>query len=417
MQFSVIAIGDELLIGQVTDTNSGMIARTLAPYGWELRETLTVGDYGPDIIRAIERQFETVDVIITTGGLGPTKDDLTKQVMCEYFGGELYEDPEVTRNIMEILERRGIELNALTAAQALVPTSCQVIRNRVGTAPVMWFERPDGKLLVAMPGVPFETATVLPEEVIPRLLARYPSDVTIAHEVLMVTGLTESALAERLTEFENQLPACVHLAYLPKPGLIRLRLDGHHTDAGYISAEVKTQAEKIAAILGPSHLLAMADMTAAEMLLQRLRHEGLTVATAESCTGGNIAHRLTLIPGASDVVAGGVVSYSNEVKMRALGVRADTLAAHGAVSEQTVEEMTEGVMRLTGATLAIATSGIAGPGGGSPEKPVGTVWMAVRTPHRVVTSLGHFTGSRSRIIDTATTHALLLAVQVIDGTR
>ncbi len=416
MQFSVIAIGDELLIGQVTDTNSGMIARTLAPYGWEMREALTVGDNGPDIIRAIDRQFETVDVIITTGGLGPTKDDLTKQVMCDYFGGELREDPEVTSNILRLLERRGIALNALTAAQALVPTSCQVIPNRVGTAPVMWFERPDGRVLVAMPGVPFETATVLGEEVLPRLLERYPSDVTIAREVLMVTGLTESALAEKLADFENNLPGCVHLAYLPKPGLIRLRLDGHHPDAAYIRDEIKAQAGKIASILGPRHLLAMSDMTAPEMLLQRLRREGLIVATAESCTGGNIAHELTLIPGASDVVAGGVVSYSNEVKMSALGVSADTLAAHGAVSEDTVKEMTAGVMRLTGATLAIATSGIAGPGGGTAEKPVGTVWMAVRTPERVVTSLGHFTGSRSRIIDTATTHALLLAVQVIDGT-
>lgn len=419
MQISVIPIGDEILIGQVTDTNSGMIARMIAPCGWQVREVLAVGDSPTEIARAIDEAFSVTDVVITTGGLGPTKDDLTKQVLCDIFGGTLVEDPSVTENIKAIFERRGIQLNRLTAAQALVPTSCTVIQNLVGTAPIMWFERPDGKVLVAMPGVPYETETMLRDAVLPRLLGRFRSDVAIAHAVVMVEGFTESALAETLEEWETSLPAHLHLAYLPKPGLIRLRVDGMHPDGDFIRAEVARAAGEIKAIVGP-HAVADTDLDAAGIMLGRARRHGLMIATAESCTGGNIAHQLTLVPGASDVVAGGVVSYSNEVKMALLGVRAETLEAHGAVSEQVVRQMAEGVLRATGADIAVSTSGIAGPGGGTPDKPVGTVWMAasLRTPDgvRTVARLGRFNGSRQRIIDTATTHALLQGVRLIDDT-
>ncbi|MDE6417811.1 MAG: CinA family nicotinamide mononucleotide deamidase-related protein [Duncaniella sp.] len=419
MQLSVIPIGDELLIGQVTDTNSGMIARMIAPWGWQVRQVLTVGDAPAEITRAIAEAFEVSDIVITTGGLGPTKDDLTKQVLCDIFGGTLVEDPSVTENIKALLSRRGIELNRLTAAQALVPTSCRVIQNLVGTAPIMWFERPDGKVLVAMPGVPFETETMLRDAVLPQLLERFHSDTAIAHAVVMVEGFTESALAETLEEWESALPPHLHLAYLPKPGLIRLRVDGTHTDPDFINSEVKRAAAEIKAIVG-THAVADTDIDAPAILLDRARRHGLLIATAESCTGGNIAHSLTLIPGASDVVAGGVVSYSNEVKTRLLGVPAETIAAHGAVSEEVVRLMAEGALRATGATIAVATSGIAGPGGGTPDKPVGTVWMAASllTPDgpRTVARLGHFTGSRSRIIDTATTHALLLGIRLVDDT-
>ncbi|MCM1522100.1 MAG: CinA family nicotinamide mononucleotide deamidase-related protein [Muribaculaceae bacterium] len=421
MQISVIVIGDELLIGQVTDTNSGMIARTISPYGWEVRTVMTVGDNGDDISRAIDEAFILTDVIITTGGLGPTKDDLTKQVLCDYFGGTLVENPAVTQNIMEIFNRRGIKLNRLTAAQALVPTSCRVIQNRVGTAPIMWFERPDGKVLVAMPGVPFETSTMLSEAVLPQLLEKFNSAIDIAHSTLMVAGFTESDLAQTLDGIESTLPPYLHLAYLPKPGLIRLRIDGRGHGGEFVRGEVERVADEIYGLLGSDHVLSRRDQTAAEILLERCRSKGLTIATAESCTGGNIAHQLTLIPGASDVVAGGIVSYSNDVKMRALGVRVETLEAHGAVSMETVREMTAGAMTVTGAKITVATSGIAGPGGGTPEQPVGTVWIAARldpgfTDKKCIEAwtLGHFTGSRERIIETATTHALLLAVRLID---
>lgn len=414
MELSLIVIGDELLIGQVTDTNSGMIARAVAPYGWSVRSVQTVGDNGADITRAIDEAFRQTDVIITTGGLGPTKDDLTKQVLCDYFGGTLVEDPSVTENILRIFSSRGISLNALTAAQAMVPTSCRVIQNLVGTAPIMWFERPDGKVLVSMPGVPFETQTMLGDAVLPALLERFPSDTVISHSVVMVAGFTESALAETIAGIENALPPHLHLAYLPKPGLIRLRVDGIHTDRDFIESETARVADEICALIGPEHAISRRDMTAAEILLDRCRAKGLTVATAESCTGGNIAHSLTLIPGASDAVAGGVVSYSNEVKMHVLGVKAETLEAHGAVSRETVIEMARGVMALTGADVAVATSGIAGPGGGTPDKPVGTVWIAARVGDKEIQTLGRFNGSRERIIETATTHALLLAIKLID---
>lgn len=414
MELSLIVIGDELLIGQVTDTNSGMIARAVAPYGWSVHSVQTVGDNGADITRAIDEAFRQTDVIITTGGLGPTKDDLTKQVLCDYFGGTLVEDPSVTENILRIFSSRGISLNALTAAQAMVPTSCRVIQNLVGTAPIMWFERPDGKVLVSMPGVPFETQTMLGDAVLSALLERFPSDTVISHSVVMVAGFTESVLAETIADIENALPPHLHLAYLPKPGLIRLRVDGIHTDRDFIERETARVADEICALIGPEHAISRRDMTAAEILLDRCRAKGLTVATAESCTGGNIAHSLTLIPGASDVVAGGVVSYSNEVKMRVLGVKAETLEAHGAVSRETVIEMARGVMALTGADVAVATSGIAGPGGGTPDKPVGTVWIAARVGDKEIQTLGRFNGSRERIIETATTHALLLAIKLID---
>lgn len=421
MQLTVIVIGDELLIGQVTDTNSGMIARTVDPEGWEVRQVITVGDNPADITGAIDRAFALTDVVITTGGLGPTKDDLTKQVLCRYFGGELREDPAVTENILEIFGRRGLKLNALTAAQALVPTSCRVIQNCVGTAPIMWFDRPDGKVLVSMPGVPFETETMLREAVWPRLQQRFPSDVAIAHAVIMVGGFTESALAQYLEPLEGALPPYLHLAYLPKPGVIRLRVDGHHKDAGFIRREVDRAAKNIVEILPASSVLAEADMTPAEILLDLCRRRGLMLATAESCTGGNIAHELTLVPGSSDVVKGGVVAYCNEVKRRLLGVPAEVLDTVGAVSKETVAAMTVGAIRATGAQLAIATSGIAGPGGGTPAKPVGTVWIAARlqTPEgdriieRHAELLLHLTGSRSRIISSATTHALLLAIELV----
>ena len=411
MKVSIIVIGDELLIGQVTDTNSGWIARYITPYGWEVGDVQTVSDQADDIRRAIDRAFECSDVVLTTGGLGPTKDDITKTVLRDYFGGEMITDPAVTENIHRIFGRRGLKMNPLTEAQAIVPSSCRVIQNRVGTAPVMWFER-DGKVLVSMPGVPFETSTVMAEEVFPALLERFLSQVHIEHRVLMVTDYTESALAMRLEEWEDALPEYLHLAYLPKPGLIRLRLDGHHADKEFITKEIDREVARLKEILGPA-ILADSDMTPAEIVLAECRRRGLTMATAESCTGGNIAHELTLIAGASDVVNGGVVSYSNAVKINVLGVSAADIEAHGAVSIPVVRQMAAGACRVTGSDVAVATSGIAGPGGGTEEKPVGTVCICARYGEREVYETAHFNGSRERIINSATTRALILAAKLV----
>ncbi|WP_297072666.1 CinA family nicotinamide mononucleotide deamidase-related protein [uncultured Duncaniella sp.] len=416
MQLSVIVIGDELLLGQVTDTNSGEIARHIAPYGWEVNDVQAVGDEAEEIRRAIDRAFELSDVIITTGGLGPTKDDITKGVLRDYFGGELVEDPAVLENVKQVVSSKGFKLNDLTAAQAIVPTSCRVIQNRVGTAPIMWFER-DGKVLVAMPGVPFETREMFQSEVFPQLREKYRTNVDIEHAVLMVTDYTESGLAEYIAAWEEALPPHLHLAYLPKPGLIRLRIDGAHPDKAFITEEVRRAAAELHEMLGDA-VIATDDLTPAQILLKECGRLGLTLASAESCTGGNIAHELTLIPGSSEVFVGSVVSYSNEVKMNLLGVGAKTLEENGAVSLPVVREMAEGVLRATGAKVAVATSGIAGPGGGSEEKPVGTVCIAAAllTPEGMTlceAETYHFAGTRSRIIESSTTRALIKAIKLL----
>lgn len=409
MNVSIIAIGDELLIGQVTDTNSGEIARHISPYGWRVNDVQVVSDAPADITRAIDRAFALSDVVLTTGGLGPTKDDLTKQVLRDYFGGELKEDPEVLRNVREVIEKRGLKLNDLTAMQAIVPTSCQVIQNRVGTAPIMWFER-DGKVLVSMPGVPFETREMFQTEVFPRLLKTFHTDEAVEHRTIMVCDISESKLAMDLDEWESALPSWLHLAYLPKPGLIRLRLDGKHPDAEFINKEIDRYRNELLERV-KDHLLFDDDRTVAEILLHHLNARGLTVATAESCTGGNIAHEITSVAGSSSAMLGGVVAYSNDVKMRLLGVPADMLAAHGAVSLPVAEAMAKGARRATGADIAIATSGIAGPGGGTPDKPVGTVCIAVSTPTETVSQIFHFPGNRQRVIDRATTVGMIMAIK------
>lgn len=412
MKISFIAIGTELLIGQVTDTNSGAIARHIAPYGWEINDIQVIDDNESDIIGAVKRALATSDVVVTTGGLGPTSDDVTKLVLARFFGGSLVESPEVLENIKRIFNKRGFDLNRLTSLQAIVPDNCTVIQNRVGTAPIMWWDR-DGKVLVSMPGVPFETETMWKEEVFPRLLRRFPSDMAIAHATLLVTDYTESALAEYIAEYENNLPGYLHLAYLPKQGTIRLRLDGHHPDGDFIRDEVERYASVLAGLLGPA-VIATRDASPAEILIDVAREKGLKIASAESCTGGNIAHAITAVPGASEVFNGAVVSYSNEVKISLLHVDTETIKSLGAVSEPVAAMMASGALEACCADVAVSTSGIAGPGGGTAEKPVGTVCMGVAVRGRKTeTFTFHFSGDRSRIIDSATRRALILAIKAI----
>lgn len=405
MKLSIVVIGDELLLGRVTDTNSGFIARHFDALGWEIASVETVGDSREAISSAIGRAMERSELVITTGGLGPTKDDITKGVLTEIFGGELVTDLDVLDNISEVFNIRGLKMNQLTAAQAIVPSSCRVIQNRLGTAPIMVFER-DGRMLIAMPGVPFETEGMLVSGVLPEVMNHFQPDTAIAHQTLIVTGITESALASRLEDFENSLPGELHLAYLPTPGLIRLRLDGFSRDAKSITDITQEYADRLSDILGDL-LLYYGDGTPAEIALLRLRNHGMTLATAESCTGGNIAHSITAIAGCSDVYTGSVVSYSNDVKADTLGVSRDALERFGAVSREVVEQMATGVCRLTGADCSVATSGIAGPDGGTPEKPVGTVWTAICIKGKVTSRLLHLPGNRSRVIERATNEVLI----------
>lgn len=412
MNVSIIIIGDEILIGQVTDTNSGAIARMLGPKGWQVRSITTVGDSRDAIRRAVSDALAESDLVITTGGLGPTKDDITKGVLTEIFGGELHSDPAVLDNIRRVFNLRGLAMNQLTEAQALVPSSCRVVQNLYGTAPIMWFER-DGKVLVSMPGVPFETEGMLPQ-VTAMLMDHFTPDTEIVHRSLMVCGITESALAQRLDAFESSLDPRLHLAYLPVPGLIRLRLDGTGTKGSDIAALHAEATDRLRALLGPL-MVYDGDATAAQIVLHRLRSLGMTLATAESCTGGNVAHRITEVAGSSDVYVGSVVSYSNDVKRRLLGVSAQSLEECGAVSREVVEQMAVGACRVTGADCAIATSGIAGPGGGTREKPVGTVWIGWCVRGQVSSQLLHLPGNRGRIIDRATTEGLIGLVKKISN--
>lgn len=414
MNIAMIVIGDELLIGQVTDTNSGFIARHIAPYGWQLVNVEVVADDADAIRKAMDRAFALAPVVLTTGGLGPTKDDITKGVMCQYFGGELVENPDVLENVKNIFKKRGLKLNNLTRLQAMVPSSCTVIQNRVGTAPIMWFNHthPNGasQVLVSMPGVPFETAEMFTSEVFPRLRAFFPSDMDVEHRTMVVADISESDLATRLESFETQLPEGFHLAYLPKPGIIRLRMDATGTDREWLRQQLDEQWALLTKEVG-ANLLWDGDAEPAEILLRELDKRTLTVATAESCTGGNIAHQITLIPGSSSAMLGGVVSYANTVKTHVLGVEADTINSFGAVSIPVAEQMAKGARRITHADIAMATSGIAGPGGAVPGKPVGTVCIAVDTPWGAVSGEYHFPGNRSRVIYRATQTALILAIR------
>lgn len=410
MKVSIIAIGDELLLGQVVDTNSGDIARIISSANWQVSHVATIGDSADAIRAAVKKALEVSDVVITTGGLGPTKDDITKQVLMEFFGGELHLDPAVLENVKEVCSRRNIEPNELTCMQAMVPTSCKVIQNTVGTAPIMWFEK-DGKVLVALPGVPFEMNEMMRKAVFPALLKRFGDDVNIEHRFLLIYKVIESEIAARLAHFEESLPPFMHLAYLPMQGYVTLRLDGMHADLDYLNGIMDKKQKEIEREFG-SNVVWNEDRPLAEIALILLRRNGFRLSTAESCSGGNVAHSLTLIPGCSDCFMGGVVSYSNEMKTNVLGVSADSIERYGAVSLPVAEQMVEGVTAKVAHTeCGIATTGIAGPDGGTPAKPVGTVCIAVKTPRRTLVDSFRFPGSRKRIIERTTNVAFIKLIR------
>lgn len=411
MDISIIVIGDELLIGQVIDTNSGWIARHVNPLGWNVKSIKVIGDNEKEIISAIDEGFANTDLVLTTGGLGPTKDDITKEAMRKYFGGKMIYDKEVEKNVLEVVEKRHLKINDLTAAQAYVPDSCRVIQNRVGTAPIMWFER-QGKVLVAMPGVPFETEQMMEREVIPQLMKHFCSNESIEHRTFIVIDFSESALAIKLEQFEQNIPKYIHLAYLPRPGIIRLRLTGRYPDHAQLTNDMDKLSGQLHAILGDS-IISYEDKPVAAILGDMLRSRGLTVSTAESCTGGNVAHEITEIAGSSDYFKGSVISYSNDIKHRILGVSTDDLTTYGAVSQCVVEQMCENVSSLLKTECSIATSGIAGPGGGSQSKPVGTVWICVKCKTRIYSECYQFPGTRDRVIDRATMTGMLMLIKLL----
>ncbi len=370
MKATIITIGDEILIGQIVDTNSVSIARHLNTAGIVVHEKVSIGDDRTQIVEAVERALSTSEAVIVTGGLGPTKDDITKKTLAEMFGCELVRNPLVAEHVERMLTARGIEFNALNRSQALVPACCTVLFNAHGTAPGMWFER-DGRVVVSLPGVPFEMEHLMQDEVMPRLKTRFALK-QIVHRTMITAGLAESMLAEKIEAWENALPPYLKLAYLPNPGAVRLRLSAYEVEGESVAREIERQFEALRRII-PHYVIGFEKASMQELVHDILTRRGKTLATAESCTGGTIASRFTAMPGASAYFLGGVVSYSNASKTELLGVDAADIARYGAVSEQVARQMAEGVRRRTGADYAVATTGIAGPTGGSAEKPVGTV--------------------------------------------
>lgn len=406
MDVEIITIGDELLIGQVVDTNSAWMGQALGNEGFHVTRKVTVGDVEADMLSAFGEAMGRSSIVLVTGGIGPTKDDITKKTLCRFFGTELRFSEEVLANIEEMFRTTGKEMNPLTRNQAYVPENCTVIQNQAGTAPVTWFER-DGKVLVSLPGVPYEMKWAMETEIIPRLKQKFRQDMYISHRTCWVSGYTESGLAMRLEKFEEELPPFITLAYLPTPGLIRLRLSAYYPDKATEDATMAEQAEKLRTLL-KGNVLAEEDKPIEELVGEVLRKKKLTFGTAESCTGGKIAALITSVAGSSDYFVGGIVSYSNKVKHQVLDVSNLSLDTYGAVSRQVVEEMAAGAMKTLNCDCAVATSGIAGPGGGTPDKPVGTVWIAAAWKDTVKSQVFHFGKNREQNIIRAAHMALLM---------
>ncbi len=412
MNVTIVNIGDELLIGQVVNTNASTMSHMLTAVGMDVRRTVVVGDVYQDIWDAVDEAMQESAAVLVTGGLGPTKDDITKKLLCEYFDSELVESEVALENVRRIFTARGYELTPVNRAQALVPKCCEVLNNDLGTAPCMWFAN-DGKVLVSLPGVPFEMEWLMKNRVIPKLQETFKTDIITTKNIL-TQGIGESFLSDLIEPWELSLPANIKLAYLPVAGLTKLRLTAHFP-IGTIDTigTIEKLLPELYKIAG-KYIVGEDCETLAELVHKTLVERGLTLATAESCTGGNIARLLTAQAGASAYFRGGVIAYSNEVKECVLGVKHSTLEAHGAVSEETVREMVEGVRERLGADLAIATTGIAGPDGGTPEKPVGTVWIAVASATRTEAKLLQFGANRrQQNIDRSTNQAFAMLIRLI----
>jgi nicotinamide-nucleotide amidase len=403
---NIITIGDELLIGQVVDTNSAWMAQELNKIGVWVGHRVAVGDVWKDIWNALDQSAKRSEIILITGGLGPTADDITKPLLCEYFGGKMIVDEGALANVKyifeKVLNRPMIERNL---KQAEVPDVCTVIPNKRGTAPGMWFEK-DGRIFISMPGVPYEMKGMMSDYVLPALQQRFALPF-IAHRTMLLAGIGESYLAEHIKTFETALPAHIKLAYLPNYGMLRLRLTAAGSDKTLVEEELQSLFHTLRQLV-EEWMVADEDISLQAAVGRMLKTRGRTVATAESCTGGNIAHLLTSIPGSSQYFKGSVVSYANEVKEKILNVSAETFTSVGAVSEETVRQMVQGVLPLMDTDYAIATSGIMGPDGGTPEKPVGTVWIAVGDRQRILAQKFYFRFDRERNIELASTNALNL---------
>lgn len=410
MLAEIITIGDEILIGQIIDSNSAWMGRELNKIGIRVKQISSISDDANHIVTALDEAQSRADIILITGGLGPTKDDITKITLSNYFNMPLKRDKAVLANVEAIFAKLNRPMIDLNSRQADVPEGCTVIQNRNGTAPCMWFDV-NGKIVVSMPGVPFEMMYLMEEEILPRLKAKF-SLPAIVHHTLLTVGLGESFLAQQIEKVEDSLPAHIKLAYLPKLGQVRLRLSGTGDDEVALKEEINHYAKEIIAVVG-KYVAAEADIPLEKAILDLMKNQKLTLSAAESCTGGYLSHLLTQHAGSSVVFAGGAVTYSNDLKKLVLGVKDETLTAFGAVSEQTAKEMAKGAIAQFKTDFAIAITGIAGPDGGSEEKPVGTVWIAIASKNEVVAKLFNFSNKRTQNIERSAIAGLTMLLNLL----
>ncbi|OAV43063.1 competence/damage-inducible protein A [Lewinella sp. 4G2] len=413
MKAYILTIGDEILIGQVTDTNATYMATALSEEGYEVVEHLSVSDTRAGIMRGIDHAMQSADIVLITGGLGPTKDDITKKVLADYFDTELIFHQTTFDRLLRLYHRFGKEPTEAHRMQCALPRDAEILTNERGTAPGIWMEK-DGRVLVSMPGVPYEMRYLINNEVMPRLREEYPVDDKVRSLTILTAGAGESTIAELIEPVEDSLPEHMSLAYLPNLGTVRLRITTRGDDEERMQAELEDNKQQIEELIG-QYVYGYGRENLAGAIGRRLIEKGATVATAESCTGGTIASLFTGNAGSSAYFLGGAVTYSNALKKAMLGVRLGTIKKHGAVSEATVREMAEGGRKKLGADYVIAASGIAGPGGGTDDKPVGTIWLAVAGPEGTYTKLLRAGKDRKRNITFTAHQGLDLLRRVLDG--
>lgn len=393
-----ISIGAELLIGQVINTNAAWLGEHLSSAGFQLDSALTIGDSERAILDAFNACMDA-DLVLVTGGLGPTADDITKPTVCKFFDTELVFCQSAYDNVVSLFKRRGFQMSERNRSQAMLPKACEYIPNTYGTAPCMWLEK-KGVVFAFMPGVPFEMKGIFTDELLPRIKQRFHA-VPYEKRVVMTTGIGESFLADKIKDWEEALPPFLSLAYLPQHGMVRLRLSGRHEDAVLLHETLDREIAKLTDLI-PEYIFAMQDQPIERTIFDLLINKGMTFASAESCTGGNIAHVITLIPGSSDVFKGTAVTYATPMKTKVLGVPAEVIEKHGVVSQEVVERMATGVRDLMEADFGVATTGVAGPSGGTEETPVGTVWIGVASSKGVVSKCFNFGKDRENVINRAT---------------
>lgn len=393
-----ISIGDELLIGQVINTNAAWLGEHLSEAGFHLDSSLTIGDSEKAILNAFDACMDA-DLVLVTGGLGPTADDITKPTVCKFFDTELEFCQAAYDNLVSLFKRRGFKMSERNRGQAMLPKSCEYVPNTYGTAPCMWLEK-NGVAFVFMPGVPFEMKGIFTDELLPRIKERFQA-IPYEKRVIMTTGIGESFLADKIKDWEYALPDFLSLAYLPQYGMVRLRLSGRHEDARLLHETLDREVAKLVDLIS-EYIFAMDDQSIERTVFDLLKNKGMTFASAESCTGGNIAHVITLIPGSSEVFKGTAVTYATPMKTKVLGVPAEMIEEQGVVSQEVVESMASGVRNLMEADFGVATTGIAGPSGGTEENPVGTVWIGVASPKGVVSKRFNFGKDRENVINRAT---------------